>query len=144
MADPEPVPDPETSAADVTPVTARRRKWKLILAAIVITPILLLSLYTYTSLTWSYSDGDRAGVLQKFSSRGYFCKTWEGELAMSTVPGTAPTIWTFTVRDADVAKQVNAAIGKRVVLHYGEHLGVPTRCFGDTKYFVYGVRVAEP
>ena len=121
---------------------SRFRGWKPIVAAIAIIPILLFVFYTFTTLTWSYSDGDRAGVLQKFSRRGYLCKTWEGELAMSTVPGTAPTIWLFTVRDADVAKRVNEAIGKRVVLHYGEHLGVPTKCFGDTRYFVNAVRVA--
>ncbi|MEO8450043.1 MAG: hypothetical protein ABI647_09650 [Gemmatimonadota bacterium] len=135
----EPPPPPPKSRTWRT----RLRGWKPIVAAIVIIPIFLFAIYTFTTLTWSYSEGDRAGVLQKFSSRGFLCKTWEGELAMSTIPGGAPTIWSFTVRDADVAKQVNEGIGKRVVLHYGEHLGVPTKCFGDTKYFVNGVRVSE-
>jgi hypothetical protein len=148
MAETDINPEPPAPAPGGKPGTwrarlrARLRGWKPIVAAIVIVPILLFFIYTFTTLTWSYSDGDRAGVLQKLSRRGFLCKTWEGELAMSTVPGTAPTIWSFTVRDGDVAKLVNAAIGKRVVLHYGEHLGVPTRCFGDTQYFVTAVRVA--
>jgi hypothetical protein len=121
-----------------------RRKWGLIVAAVVIVPLLLFSLYAGLTLKWSYSDGVRAGILQKFSAKGWVCKTWEGELAMTTVPGVAPTLWTFTVRDNTVARQIEAALGKRVVLHYREHRGVPTSCFGDTPYFVDSVAVSPP
>ena len=62
-------------------------------------PFVLFSLYLGLMLSWSYSDGDRAGVLQKFSRRGWFCKTYEGELAMTTAPGVAPIIWDFSARD---------------------------------------------
>ena len=93
------------------------------------------------ALSWSYSEGERAGVLQKFSRRGWVCKTYEGELAMSIVPGVAPTIWDFSVRDEPVVPRLSAAIGKRVVLHYTEHRGVPTTCFGQTAYFVDSVAV---
>jgi len=110
-------------------------------AAVIVVPILAFTLYTATVLTWSYSEGDRSGVLQKFSRKGWVCKTWEGEIAMSTVPGVAPTIWEFTVRDDEVAKRVNEAIGERVVIHYSEHFGVPTSCFGNTRYFVNAVKV---
>ena len=51
----------------------------------------------------NYSDGDRTGYLQKLSRKGWLCKTYEGELAMTTVPGVAPTLWTFSVWDDDVA-----------------------------------------
>ena len=47
------------------------------------------------------------------------------------------------MRDEDVSPQINAALGKRVVLHYREHRGLPTSCFGETSYFVTGVRVME-
>ena len=93
------------------------------------------------ALSWSYSEGDRAGILQKFSNKGWVCKTWEGELAMTTVPGVAPTLWTFTVRDDAVAKKVLEGLGQRVVLQYAEHRGVPTTCFGETAYYVDSVRV---
>lgn len=137
-------PDTPTAPSPLPPITVRWwHRWKLILAAVIVTPIVGFAVYTFVALTWSYSDGDRAGVLQKFSHRGWLCKTWEGELLQPTPPGVPPTIWTFTVRDDSVAQLVNGGIGKRVVLTYQEHRGVPTSCFGDTHYFVTGVRV-EP
>jgi hypothetical protein len=122
------------------PAPARRRwKLKLLGAALVLAPVLLFALYTLLALSWSYSDGQRAGVLQKFSRRGWLCKTYEGELAMSIVPGVAPTIWQFSVRDPTVVPKLNQALGHRVALHYTEHRGVPTQCFGTTDYYVDSV-----
>lgn len=121
----------------------RRRSWKLIALAAVLVPALLFSIYVGITLSWSYSEGDRVGILQKFSNKGWLCKSWEGDLAMSTVPGVAPTIWNFTVRDDAVAKQVTAALGQRVGLRYAEHRGVPTTCFGDTPYYVDSVWVLQ-
>lgn len=99
--------------------------------------------YLALVLSWSYSDGERAGYLQKFSRKGWLCKSYEGELAMTTVPGVAPLLWNFTVRDEAVARQMNALLGKRIALHYEEHRGIPTDCFGETSYFVNQVRVLE-
>ena len=97
--------------------------------------------YTAFVLGFSYSAGDRAGVLQKFSRKGWICKTWEGELAMTTVPGVAPILWQFSVRDDRVAEQVRKALGRWVVVNYAEHRGLPTRGFGDTAYFVDAITV---
>ncbi len=119
-----------------------KRRWGLIALAIVVIPVLLFSIYAGGALNWAYSEGERAGVLQKFSHKGWLCKTWEGEIAMTTVPGVAPVMWSFTVRDDQVAKGMSEAVGKRVVLHYAEHRGVPTSCFGDTPYFVDKVTIA--
>jgi hypothetical protein len=116
---------------------------KLIIAGAIAVPIVLFALYTWWSLTWSYSKGDRAGYVQKFSQKGWICKTWEGELAMVSIPGTMPEKFYFTVRDDSVAHLINAAMGKRVALTYHQHKGIPTSCFGDTEYFVGGVRVVE-
>ena len=128
---------------DVPRPTRWWQHWKAILIGLVVTPILLFALYTWAALSWSYSTGDRAGTLQKFSRKGWLCKTWEGELMQPTAPGVAPTIWTFTVRDDSVAQLVNAGLGRRIVLHYEEHRGVPTSCFGQTPYFVTGMRSVE-
>ena len=95
-----------------------------------------LLLYTWATLHFEYSNGERAGVLQKFSRKGWVCKTDEGELALYVVAGVQPEIWTFTVRDAALAAQLSAAVGQRVQLHYVEHRGVPSSCFGETRYFV--------
>lgn len=114
-----------------------------ILGVILLVLLLLFGLYVWGVLSWAYSEGERAGILQKLSSKGWVCKTYEGELAISIVPGVTPVIWDFSVRDESVLPQMNAALGKRVVLHYREHRGLPTNCFGETSYFVTGVRVVD-
>ena len=91
----------------------------------------------------NYSDGDRTGYLQKLSRKGWVCKTYEGELAMTTVPGVAPVLWNFSVWDDDVAKKLDGQMGKRVVLHYREFRYVPTTCFGETSYFIDRTQVSE-
>lgn len=135
----------ETPEIDEQPAPRRgwSRKTKVILVATLLAPLAIFGLYTLLVLNWSYSDGFRSGILQKFSRKGYVCKTWEGELAMTTVPGVAPTIWTFSVREERIAQQISDAIGKRVALHYKEHRGIPSDCFASTNYFVDSVRV-EP
>ena len=134
-----PTPDP----TPLPPVIPRRSRWKLILIAVVVSPLLVLGLYTVAALHWTYSDGYRAGVLQKFSRKGWVCKTYEGEMAQSVVAGVAPTIWEFSVRNDSVARRLDASIGHKVSLHYLEHRGVPTSCFGLTPYFVDSVAVVE-
>ena len=81
------------------------------------------------------------GFVQKFSRKGWICKTWEGELAIVNMPGTLSQLFNFSVRSDSVAKAINDAMTKgRVELQYSEHRGVPTGCFGETNYFVTGVR----
>jgi hypothetical protein len=120
---------------------SRKAKW--IIAGVIVAPILVFALYTWSALTWSYSEGERAGYVQKFSRKGWICKTWEGELAMVNIPGSLSEKFLFTVRDDKVADYINASLGKRVALKYEQHRGVPTTCFGETDYFVNAVRVVE-
>jgi hypothetical protein len=94
-------------------------------------------------LNWNYSSGERAGWVQKFSKKGWLCKTWEGEMAMVTMPGANPEKFLFTVWDDAVAQQVNRVMGKRVTLHYDEKVGLPTSCFGETRHFVTGVAAVD-
>lgn len=126
-----------------TPVAAARskRRWPLLLAAGIVALIALFVLYTGLAFSWSYSEGERAGQLRKLSKRGWVCKTWEGEMAVALNPQMAPEIWDFTVREERIVKQMNNALGKNVTLHYEEHPGIPTSCFGDTRYFVDSVYV---
>ena len=100
--------------------------------------------YTWVALTWNYSEGERAGFMQKLSKKGWLCKTWEGELSLVALPGAAPEKFLFTVRDDAVADKINKLVGQRVALVYAEHKGVPTSCFGDTAYFVSDVKVVQP
>ena len=119
------------------------QKIALGLGLAVVALIAALVLYVYIAMTWSYSEGERAGFLQKISKKGWVCKTWEGELSLVAMPGAAPEKFLFTVRDEAVAAQLNAAAGKRVTLTYEQHKGLPTSCLGDTDYFVVGVREIE-
>ena len=104
---------------------------------------MILALWSVAALWFSYSDGYRAGVLQKFSRKGWICKTSEGELAQAVVQGIAPLIWDFSVRDEGVGRQLDSLVGRKVSLHYQEHRGIPTSCFGATSYFVDSVSLVK-
>jgi hypothetical protein len=110
---------------------------------LIVLPALLFCLYTWASLNWVYSSGERAGYVQKFSLKGYLCKTWEGEIVLVSMPGTQAEKFFFSVQDAAVAKKVNDSLGLRVKIHYQEHKGIPSSCFGETAYFVDDLIVLE-
>ncbi len=130
--------DPNASTAAPAP---KRRGFLFYLTSLLVAALALLVLYTLFMLWWSYSEGERAGVLQKFSKRGWVCKTYEGELAMYVVGGVAPQIWNFSVRNDAVIEQLHKAVGQQVRLHYREHRGLPTSCFGETDYFVESIEI---
>jgi hypothetical protein len=129
-----------------TATAPRRRRGKsgllFVLAVIVLGG--LFAFYVWSTLHVVYSDGERAGYVQKFSHRGWVCKSWEGELAMVSLPGTVPQMFNFSVRDATTAARINKTLGQRVRLHYEQHKGVPTDCFGETEYFVTQVEPLVP
>ena len=114
-----------------------------VLLILIVAVALLFAGYTWVVLNWSYSEGERAGYVQKLSKKGWLCKTWEGEIALITMPGQVAEKFYFSVRDDTVARHVNESIGKRVSLTYEEHVGLPTSCFAETAYFVTGVKVIE-
>jgi len=145
---------PDTSDAPATPashapatpapVKKKHRRWGIVLLAVLLVPVVILALWGWVSLGYAYSSGERAGYVQKISKKGWFCKTWEGELAMANLPGTMPQIFAFTVRNDSIAKVIEQNAGKQVSLSYDQHRGVPTTCFGETEYFVTGVRKTGP
>ena len=113
------------------------------IVSILVALALLAAGYFGIFLNWNYSTGERAGWVQKFSRKGWVCKTWEGELTLITMPGGIPEKFLFTVWDDEVAKVLNQSMGKRVALHYNEKVGLPTTCFGDTRYYVTSVSPLE-
>ena len=126
-------------------MSARRQSgaaWAAILITLVAVAVLAAG-YFWFVLSWNYSTGERAGWVQKFSKKGWLCKTWEGELALVTMPGTAQEKFLFTVWDDAVAEQLNRNMGRRVSLHYDEKVGLPTSCFGETRHFVTGITAVE-
>lgn len=116
--------------------------FKRIVLPIVIV-VALAALYFWAAMKWSYSSGERAGWVQKFSNKGWICKTWEGELAMVSMPGAAQEKFYFTVWDEAVAAEINKAMGRRVSLHYEEKVGLPTTCFGETRHWVNKITVVQ-
>lgn len=114
---------------------------RLVISVLVV--VALIAGYFAIVLNWSYSSGERAGWVQKLSNKGWVCKTWEGELALVSMPGAAVEKFLFTVTDDAVAEKINRVLGKRVALHYEEKVGLPTTCFGETRHFVTGVTVVD-
>jgi hypothetical protein len=132
-----------TTPVPPEPRRPKKRRWGAKLFGIfVILPILLIALWTTIALSWSYSQGERAGYVQKFSRKGWICKTWEGEIAMVNMPGQAQEKFAFSVRSDSVAREITRHMGGRVSITYEEHPGIPLRCFGETDYFVTGVKPA--
>jgi hypothetical protein len=110
---------------------------------VLVVAAILVAAYFWIALSWNYSTGERAGWVQKFSKKGWFCKTWEGEMAMVSMPGAVPEKFYFTVWDDAVADELNKVMGKRVSLHYEEKVGLPTSCFGETRHYVTRVTGVE-
>jgi hypothetical protein len=113
------------------------------IVAVIVAIALIIAGYFWAALKWSYSTGERAGWVQKLSRKGWVCKTWEGEMAMVSMPGAIPEKFYFTVRDDTVAEQINRVMGRRVTLRYEEKVGLPTSCFGETRHFVNRVTVVD-
>lgn len=124
------------------PTLIREHKLVTALTLVIATPILVFVVWTLIALNVSYSKGDRAGLLQKISKRGWLCKSWEGDLQVNALPGTVPEIFHFTTRSDSVAGALTKLIGQRVIVTYNQHRGVPGSCFGDSEYFVTGVKPA--
>lgn len=118
----------------------RQRGFLLILGLGSLLVLVAFVLYTWLTLSFTYSSGERAGYMQKLSYKGWLCKTWEGELAMVNIPGTLTEKFYFSVRDDSLAKKLNSLVGKKVALEYEQHIGVPSSCFGETEYFIVAVR----
>lgn len=114
-----------------------------VFAAVLVAIIIFAAVYLYAALHWSFSKGDRVGYVQKFSEKGWVCKTWEGELQMLPVPGSIPERFVFSVRDKAVVAKINSSLGKKVSLTYEQHKGIPTTCFGESEYFIVEVKALE-
>jgi len=145
MADtPETTETPTPSGPVVAPPHKKRNKALIILMILILVPAVVIALWIWVALGYTYSNGERAGYLQKISKKGWLCKTWEGEIAMTPLPGATPQYFSFTVRNDSLARVLEQAAGKQVSLTYDQHRGIPTSCFGETEYFVTAVRRITP
>ncbi len=136
MADQPDNPEVVSAAPIAAPPKRKRHRIAIFLSLLVLIPAVVIALWIWVALGYTYASGQRAGYVQKISKKGWLCKTWEGELAMANLPGTMPQIFTFTVRNDSVARIIEQNIGKQVSLTYEQHKGIPTSCFGETEYFI--------
>ena len=120
----------------------RKKAVRIVVLLIVATAVMCTG-YVLIALNWSYSKGERIGYIQKFSEKGWLCKTWEGELQMLPVPGALPEKFLFSVRDKAVIGRLNSSMGKKVSLSYEQHKGIPTTCFGESEYFAVDAKALE-
>jgi hypothetical protein len=153
IPDPSDAPPPDRSEPDTpeperpappAPVKKKRNKFLVALFILLLIPAVIIALWIWVALGYTYASGERAGYIQKISKKGWICKTWEGELAMANLPGTMPQIFAFTVRNDSVAEILEKNIGKQVSITYEQHRGIPTTCFGETEYFVTRVQRVGP
>jgi len=119
--------------------TKKVTKWALIILSVV------LILFIYFRFFYNYSEGYRAGLLQKFSNKGVIFKTYEGEMILSSVSSNkdvalASEKFLFTMTNKDIVRQFDTLQGNMVIVHYREKMG---RLFwrGDSKYLVDSVRL---
>ena len=141
---PDPQPSGSTEAVEGAPAATTtkpagyfRRHWLGTTVAVLIgIPAFVFTVWSGVTLSYSYSEGTRTGFVQKLSKKGWICKTWEGEMAMTAQPGVAPVIFAFSVRSDSVAAEITRLEGTQVTLWYEEHRGVPSSCFGETGHFV--------
>jgi len=124
------------------PEFIKRHKLWIALLIVVVIPVLGFTAWTESALHYTYSSGTRAGYLQKISRKGWICKTWEGEIQLIAIPGSAPEKFIFSTRSDSIAEVLTKLNGEKVVVDYQQHKGVPSSCFGETEYFVVGARVA--
>jgi hypothetical protein len=118
-------------------------KWLIIFLLVVA----VAASITFLVFNYTYSEGNRAGVLIKFSKKGYVFKTYEGELntgGLGNIPNTAQMnqLWTFSVTNQTTADTLMKLEGRKVSLHYHE-IVKNMMWQGDTKYFVDGVQLIK-
>ncbi|HBC79328.1 MAG TPA: hypothetical protein DEO60_04425 [Bacteroidales bacterium] len=123
------------------------KKTKKVLQWIMSLIIISLVIFVYFKYFFTYSEGYRAGLLQKFSNKGVVFKTYEGELILSSVSSTANVAlasekFIFSVMKKNVSLQYDTLQGKNVIVHYIEKKGtVPWR--GDSRYLVDSIALRK-
>ena len=118
---------------------------KRILTWAILIILIVGAVFIYWKYYFTYSEGHRAGLLQKFSHRGTIFKTWEGEMVMSSVQSDknvalASEKFLFSVENEEVAKKLELLEGHVLILHYREKNGV-LFWRGDTRYMVDSLTV---
>ena len=124
--------------------TKSTSKIKEVLYVFITLILIVVGISIYWKYFYTYSDGYRAGLLQKFSHKGNIVKTYEGEMILSSVSGNMNVViasekFLFSVTDKYLAQQLDTIQGRMVIVHYKEKNGV-LFWHGDSKYLVDSVK----
>ncbi len=133
-----------TTSAKVSKWTGTKRKIKRILWSIIILVVILLGVFIYGKYFYTFSEGYRAGLLQKFSHKGNLIKTYEGEMILSSVTGNqnvaiASEKFFFSVTSKSLASQFDTIQGQMVIVHYQQKNGA-LFWNGESEYIVDSVK----
>lgn len=119
--------------------TKKVLKWALFLI------VIILGIFIYWKYFYTYSEGYRAGVLQKFSSKGVLFKTYEGEIILSSISSNKDVVlasekFLFSMTNKAIVRQFDTLQGNMVVVHYKQKNGrLPWQ--GETPYLVDSVKL---
>lgn len=122
-----------------------KRKIKRLITWLATIFIIVISFYVYWKYFYTYSDGYRAGLLQKFSHKGNLIKTYEGEMILSSIKSTmnAPLNsekFFFSVTDGKLAQKIDTIQGQMVIVHYQQKNGI-LFWHGESPYLVDSVKI---
>lgn len=124
----------------------KNKSKKPILIGLGVMFLIFLMIYGYVSMgSITYSEGERTGVITKFSHKGLMMKTWEGELNVGGIDqGGVPTMWQFSVNDPEIVQDLQNAQrkGGRWTLSYRQQLWTQS-WKGQTEYFIVGVQSVD-
>jgi hypothetical protein len=140
-------PDPEITHTQESRGTKAKRKFKKFFRWMMSLIVIGLIIFFYVKYYYTYSDGYRAGLLQKFSRKGTIFKTYEGELILSSVTGNMGTNsaviasekFYFSVKLDSLASRLDTLQGRSVIVHYRQK-NAPLFWRGDSPYIVDGVK----
>jgi hypothetical protein len=120
-------------------LTKKVIKWLLILI------VIIGGILIYWKFFYTYSEGYRAGLLQKFSHKGAIFKTYEGEMILSSISSTrdvaiASEKFQFSVISKNLVRQFDTLQGAMVIVHYRQK-NRPVFWRGDSPYLVDSIKI---
>jgi hypothetical protein len=135
-------PNPTTSKSEVW--SGMIKKTKKLFRWILILFIIFLVGFVYFRYFFTYSEGYRAGLLQKFSHKGVIVKTYEGEMVLSSVSSNrdvaiASEKFQFTLINKSLVREFDTLQGSTIIVHYRQ-MKSPVFWRGDSQYLVDSVK----
>ena len=134
-----------SSSAKPSRWTGVLKKTRVFLRWVLILIIIFGATFVYWKYFYTYSEGYRAGLLQKFSSKGALFKTYEGEMILSSVSSNrevalASEKFLFSMINKSLVRQFDTLQGDMVIVHYKQKNGI-VFWRGDSPYLVDSVSI---